>query len=71
VIPGKTGLLFPEQTAASLIEAVESFEQTAATFQPALLRQQAEQFSGDRFRAEFRTYVEKTWAHFQRGDALE
>lgn len=71
VIPGKTGLLFPEQTAASLIQAVVSFEKTATTFQPALLRQHAEHFSNNRFQTEFRTYVEKTWAHFQRGDALE
>ena len=47
-----TGVLFPDQTADSLAEAVRFFEDRLADFDdPAPLRLQAERFSLDRFRS--------------------
>jgi glycosyltransferase involved in cell wall biosynthesis len=43
VIPGQTGLLFYEQTAEALMQALAIFQ--PAMFDPALLRQHAEQFA--------------------------
>jgi glycosyltransferase involved in cell wall biosynthesis len=54
-----TGLLFPEQTAACLVQAVEAFEQAGAIFAPDACREWAEQFSEDRFRREFTSCVEQ------------
>lgn len=61
-----TGLFFREQTPASLIEAVEAFEQAGAAFEPEACREWAEQFSEDRFRREFTACVEQAWTLWQR-----
>lgn len=61
-----TGLFFREQTPASLVEAVEAFEQAAAAFGPEACREWAEQFSEDRFRREFTACVEQAWTLWQR-----
>lgn len=52
-----TGLLFEEQTVESIREAVEAFERNASEFSPAACRRNAERFSEDRFRREFRQMV--------------
>ncbi len=52
VLPGRTGLLFPEQSAGSLAEAVAEFERCEAGFRPGALRAWAERFSAGRFRRE-------------------
>jgi glycosyltransferase involved in cell wall biosynthesis len=57
VLPEKTGLFFPEQTANSLIETVQRFESGAIWFSPEAARKNAEQFSPDRFRAELAAFV--------------
>jgi UDP-N-acetylmuramyl pentapeptide phosphotransferase/UDP-N-acetylglucosamine-1-phosphate transferase/glycosyltransferase involved in cell wall biosynthesis len=62
VIPGETGILFPEQTVESLIEAVSQFE--ACEFDPVTIRANAERFSAARFRDEFQALVEREWARF-------
>ncbi|WP_263975679.1 glycosyltransferase [Leptolyngbya sp. 7M] len=71
VIPGKTGLLFPEQTVASLIDAVKTFETGQIAFDPDQLRQNAEKFRPERFRQELSAYIDQKWTEFQRKDALQ
>ncbi|HRI57792.1 MAG TPA: glycosyltransferase, partial [Anaerolineae bacterium] len=56
VIDGATGLLFRQQTARALVEAVQTFESMA--FSPAACRANAERFAVERFRRELMNYVE-------------
>lgn len=65
VIPGKTGLLFSEQTVASLVQTVREFEQAPLTTPSAVIRQHAEQFSEQQFRQQFQELVETHWTKFQ------
>ena len=55
VVPGKTGLLFSEQSAESLGKAMLEFEQTE--FDPAVIRTHAEGFSADRFRDQIYQFI--------------
>jgi glycosyltransferase involved in cell wall biosynthesis len=57
IVPGRTGLFFPQQTAASLRAAVETFEHLSDRFDPAAIRAHAERFSNGRFRKEFAAFV--------------
>jgi len=59
VIDGVTGLFFPEQTAASLIEAVERFQATVHCFHREEMVGNAQKFSKERFRAAFQEFVEQ------------
>ena len=65
VIPEKTGLFFPEQTASSLIDTVRRFESDFGWLSPAAARQNAERFSPDRFQSQFAEFVAQKWAEFQ------
>lgn len=71
VIPGKTGLFFPQQTVESLMEAVKCFKSNSDLFQVEELRQNAERFAPERFQQRFREFVESKWAEFQRKDGIE
>nr|WP_228035104.1 glycosyltransferase family 4 protein [Oculatella sp. LEGE 06141] len=71
VIPGKTGLFFPEQTVESLIEAVQQFESGQLLVDPARLREHAERFSPDRFRQELFRFIDQKWTLFQRRDGIQ
>ncbi|HEY9881841.1 MAG TPA: glycosyltransferase family 4 protein [Leptolyngbyaceae cyanobacterium] len=71
VIHGKTGILFPEQTVESLIDAIRAFEAGQYSFHAEQIRQNAEHFSEEHFRNQFQALVEETWEKFKRGDALE
>lgn len=51
---GVTGVLFPEQTAPSLLEALESFD--SIRFRPEVLRQSAQRFSRQRFRRSWQQF---------------
>lgn len=53
-----TGILFKEQTVESLIQAVNEFEEKQELFTPQNCREYAERFSEDRFRKEFKAFVE-------------
>lgn len=64
VIDGVTGVLFPEQTAESLIEAVKRLEALSPQLEPTAIRKNAERFSKDRFQQEFRQMVEQKWLDF-------
>lgn len=57
VIPGKTGVLFPEQTAESLTETIKNFNHRI--YNSKEIRGWAEKFSGERFRAELKNKINK------------
>ncbi len=57
VIEGETGLFFDEQTVVSLRAAIERFEGSIDLFDPKKIREHAELFSTERFREEFKKYV--------------
>lgn len=57
VIDGVTGLLFPEQSAASLVEAVRRFEDLADTFHCHDMLENAQRFSKERFVGSFGEFV--------------
>ena len=61
---GKTGVLFPEQTKASLIEAIGRFQMIQ--FDPVYIRQRAERFSVAVFRKDFGNLVEDEWSKFEK-----
>jgi glycosyltransferase involved in cell wall biosynthesis len=64
VIPGKSGILFDEQSEDSIIDAIKRFESTADTFQPDIIRSGVEKFSPARFKNEFKTYVDRVIKQF-------
>jgi len=57
-----TGLLFAQQTAACLAEAVNSFENAGAVFDPAACREWAEQFGEARFKSQLTDCVDRAWS---------
>lgn len=62
VIEGVTGTFFNEQTAESLAQAVLNFD--VSKFDPQKIRQQAEQFSVERFKKEIQEFIHKEWEKF-------
>jgi len=64
VIPGVTGVLFQEQNAEAIRDAVEEADQI--TFDPAELRRNAQRFSPQIFRAELKSWVDEEWGNFVR-----
>ncbi|MEM6843529.1 MAG: glycosyltransferase family 4 protein [Bacteroidota bacterium] len=59
VVPGKTGLFFEEQNVASLVEAVNRYDDLHHTFAVTLVREHAESFSISVFKAKFLAFVEE------------
>jgi glycosyltransferase involved in cell wall biosynthesis len=57
VIAGKTGLFFKQQSAESIREAVEAFENNRESFDPHEINSHALTFSAERFRREFKALV--------------
>ena len=64
VIHGETGILFPEQTVDSVVDAVRAFESGDYRFDPERLRENAERFSVDRFRERFSRLVDRSMESF-------
>ncbi len=62
VVEGKTGIFFAEQTSPSLMAAIETFErmEKEGAFLPNKIRENAEKFSSQRFRAELQQAVDQT-----------
>jgi glycosyltransferase involved in cell wall biosynthesis len=67
VVDGKTGLLFREQSAACLVQAVQEFERISARFDVKILRRHAEQFNPQRFQDAFHSSVMGAWERFMSG----
>lgn len=61
-----TGLLFAQQTAACLAEAVDFFESAGPVFDPLVCREWAERFSEARFKQQFSACVDQAWSLWQR-----
>jgi glycosyltransferase involved in cell wall biosynthesis len=59
VIPGRTGLFFPQQTSEALNEAVDEFEAISDRFNPNEIRKNAVRFGKERFKKEFEEYVQR------------
>lgn len=60
-----TGLLYPEQTAQSLVQAVDDFESSIGKFSADACREWSEQFSEARFKRDFSLFVDEAWSHWQ------
>jgi glycosyltransferase involved in cell wall biosynthesis len=67
VTPPVNGLLFGEESSASLTEAVLEFQRMESQFDPGLIRQSAQRFRAERFREEALDYISaKYWEHQER-----
>lgn len=62
VVPDLSGLLFAEQSADGLREAILAFEAKSDRFDPAAIRGHAQRFSEEHFRSAFKAFVEKATA---------
>jgi len=60
-----TGLFFTEQTADAVVAAVKQFESLQTRITSKACRENALRFSPERFRAEFKEFVEQQWQSFQ------
>jgi glycosyltransferase involved in cell wall biosynthesis len=63
VLPGETGLFFPELTASSLAAALDKFR--SLKFNQAAIRVHAETFSRRAFKEKLGTYLERRWNEFK------
>jgi len=63
VLAGETGSFFYEQNADALVEAIEAFEESPS-FDPSVIRKNAERFNKDRFKREMATFVEEKAREF-------
>jgi glycosyltransferase involved in cell wall biosynthesis len=61
VVPGVTGTLFAEPTAASLMEAVRHFDE--GRFQPRQIRAHALRFDREVYRREMKLFIEERFDH--------
>jgi len=57
VLDKKTGILFNNQTAEAIVEAVKEFESMRSVFNVDIIRKNSERFSKERFKKEFGTFV--------------
>jgi glycosyltransferase involved in cell wall biosynthesis len=57
VLEGQTGLFFNEQSAQSIVSAVELFETCGRQFDPPAIRAHAEKFTPEQFRSQLRAFV--------------
>jgi glycosyltransferase involved in cell wall biosynthesis len=64
VTDGETGLFFDQQTAESVIEAVERFENRKIAWDPHLIRRRAQKFSIESFRNSLVRFVDHEWLAF-------
>jgi glycosyltransferase involved in cell wall biosynthesis len=58
IVDGKTGVFYPEQSAESLMQAVERFNQGKNCFHEGEIRRNAQRFSRLRFQEEYYSFVE-------------
>ncbi|TAD79532.1 MAG: glycosyltransferase family 4 protein [Oscillatoriales cyanobacterium] len=66
--PGKaTGILFPKQTVAALVEALQAFEQVRSHFGAEAIHEHARSFSPQVFHDRYFQFVDWCWQEFQAG----
>ncbi|HEY9825920.1 MAG TPA: glycosyltransferase family 4 protein [Stenomitos sp.] len=65
VVDGVTGLFFEEQTATSLINAIERFEKVEGQFIPEKIASHAQTFSRDEFFKKMSTFIEEKFQKHQ------
>lgn len=65
VLDEKTGLFFYDQTADSLTNAIENFENLQDEFDPKAIRTNAERFSDKIFMNEFNTFINQKYLKFR------
>jgi glycosyltransferase involved in cell wall biosynthesis len=63
IVEGQTGLFFHEQTIEALIEAIRQFE--SMSFDPTVIRANAERFSAERFKQELGDFIAQKWQEFK------
>jgi glycosyltransferase involved in cell wall biosynthesis len=63
IVPGQTGLFFPEFTASSLRAALDKFR--SLKFNGTAIRSNAEKFSRRAFREKLAAYLEQKWTDFK------
>lgn len=71
VVPDQTGVFFGQQNIESLTRAVELFESKADQFDAATIRQHAEKFRPERFRAQFAAILDVAEAAKSAGEDPE
>jgi len=64
VIDGRTGFFFHEQTVEALSAAIRRFEEEGGNLQTEAIVENAQRFRIERFRDEFRSFVEQEWQRF-------
>jgi glycosyltransferase involved in cell wall biosynthesis len=64
VVPGRTGILFHQQTPEAIRAAIEEFEASLHLFDSQAIRKHAEQFSCSRFRGQMESLVRRFWNEF-------
>ncbi len=64
VVEGKSGIFFYERTVSDIVDIVERFESIRHQFDPEEIRANALRFSADRFRSEFKSYVDDKYENY-------
>nr|WP_199298465.1 glycosyltransferase [Leptolyngbya sp. FACHB-17] len=60
-----TGILFPAQTEAAIVEAVHAFEQHRSLFQPEIARSHALKFHPEVFQERYLNFIDRAYQDFQ------
>ena len=68
--PKPTGVFFDDQSIPAIKAAVSSFEQEVARISPGVCRANALRFAPERFRAEFKAYVEAEMGKFRQSRGI-
>lgn len=71
VVDGRNGVMFREQTADCLVDAVLRFEAQAEAFDREAIRAHAQQFSEAVFKSRFKAFVERALAPDRRASELD
>jgi hypothetical protein len=59
-VEGATGVFFAEQTADSLVEAIEFFESVESRFSPSFIRHRVERFDTSRFKSAMTDFIDRS-----------
>ncbi len=70
VVDGVTGILFPEQTVDSIIDAVKKFDVISHSINYNEIRQHSEKFSRANFENSIKNYVDEKVKHFQHNKSI-